>query len=204
MVFVSSFVFPFFVSKGKNLNCFYFKNLVAKFVYTTNGLLASGHLSSTLVELAFPARPLREKNKTELFSKISRPQGTYLKALTFLLRVKNVFWCQLRISLMMLYDDLFWIWNSRYRNTVQKYFGKCVGPKFSVITLNSGNSSVNKQKTESEKEKNGHTLGLTSTNSKVQITLNNITDSTHERVLQKKGELYSSPFPSLSNACHAG
>ena len=31
MVFVSSFVFPFFVSKGKNLNCFYFKNLVAKF-----------------------------------------------------------------------------------------------------------------------------------------------------------------------------
>jgi len=34
-----------------------------------------------------------------------------------------------------------------------------------VITLNSGNSSVNKQKTESEKEKNGHTLGLTSTNS---------------------------------------
>ena len=105
------------------------------------------------------------------------------------------FGCQLRMSLMMLYDDLFWIWNSRYRNTVQKYFGKCLGPKFSVITLNSGNSSVNKQKTESEKEKNGHTLGLTSTNSKVQITLNNITDSTPERVLQKKGELYSSPFP---------
>lgn len=99
------------------------------------------------------------------------------------------FACQLRISLMMLFDDLFWIWNSRYRNTVQKYFGKCQGPNFSVITLNSGNSSVNKQKTESEKEKNGHTLGLTSTNSKVQITL----DSTPERVLQKKGELYVSP-----------
>ena len=57
-----------------------------------------------------------------------------------------------------------------------------MGPKFSVITFNFslGNSSVNKQKTENEKEKNGHTLGLTSTNSKVQITLNNITDSTHE------------------------
>ena len=103
------------------------------------------------------------------------------------------FGCQLRMSLMMLYDDLFWIWNSRYRNTVQKYFGKCVGPKFSVITFNLGNSSVNKQKTENEKEKNGHTLGLTSTNTKVQITLNNITDSTPERVLLKKGELYLSP-----------
>ena len=73
-----------------------------------------------------------------------------------------------------------------------------------MITLNSGNSSVNKQKTESEKEKNGLTLGLTSTNSKVQITLNKIADSTHERVLLKKGELYTSPFPSLANACHAG
>ena len=79
-----------------------------------------------------------------------------------------------------------------------------MGPKFSVITFNLGNNSVNKQKTESEKEKNGHTLGLTFTNSKVQITLNNVTDSTPERVPQKKRELYSSPFPSLSNACHAG
>ena len=68
-----------------------------------------------------------------------------------------------------------------------------MGPKFSVITFNLGNNSVNKQKTENEKEKNGHTLGLTSTNSKVQITLNNITDSTPERVRLKKGELYVSP-----------
>ena len=133
-----------------------------------------------LLPYSFQLDLSRKTNKTRFFSKISRPQGTSLKALTcdqaiffFFLAPKKkkspdrrlwkrwcsfygskmCFACQLRMSLMMLYDDLFWIWNSRYRNMVQKYFGKCMGPKFSVITLNCGKQFCKQTKNREWKRK---------------------------------------------------